>query len=456
MAVNLSAGELLRPEKLWTRDMFLTKFKNKDPFKLHNKGLKVVLQNPKESIKALELAFKGRGDSKALNSMIFMDTKGNIYQGTGRFEKTVEFGGGGSTGSTKTTAVTESAQCVYNVAYVIGNGANYKFTVEHLEEAFKSSKVDITGTKFSQIKNLPDTWKISSEVTAKELRKQLPRYFGPSYEHHRGSKLVQEIEKQFWTINGEISPKQFGELNKWSPADIWIIHSGYKRKFIKELKETTSFTEINRLLGEGIKNHQLIGISLKQVGKTATTKWQNWKAGGWTPPKYTVEKLSVGKRDFISSMQGHIIYDGGEMTLRNVTRATGFNGEIEGKKARHGKISGAAGPKSAMGIYMKKYLGENISRETDVLSDRLNSTDTYKKFWEMYKKTEDKTFTDEMSFITAVSKQDIAWYVSKYKATEVISILKQGKKEDVNHFVTACLSYASSQTENSAPFFKIY
>ena len=58
-----------------------------------------------------------------------------------------------------------------------------------------SSKVDITGTKFSQIKNLPDTWKISSEVTAKELRKQLPRYFGPSYEHHRGSKLVQEIEK---------------------------------------------------------------------------------------------------------------------------------------------------------------------------------------------------------------------------------------------------------------------
>ena len=46
-----------------------------------------------------------------------------------------------------------------------------------------------------------------------------------SFTFHRGSKLVDAVEKTFTTINRQEGA--FGNLNKWSPADIYMVGSGF-------------------------------------------------------------------------------------------------------------------------------------------------------------------------------------------------------------------------------------
>ena len=71
MAVGLTGKELLRADKLWPKDVFLTKFKNKSKFKVKN-SLHVTLVPPFRgpgSVKDLEQAFK-KGDNKALKKVL--------------------------------------------------------------------------------------------------------------------------------------------------------------------------------------------------------------------------------------------------------------------------------------------------------------------------------------------------------------------------------------------------
>ena len=461
MATNLAPNELLRPDKMWTRSLFLTKFKNGEPFTLHKGQRKVTLESDRASIAALEKAFKGRGDATALNDFEFVDTNGNRYTGTGRFQKTNEFGStGGLGGGSRTTKTTESAQCIYNVALILKNGVGYKFTIEHLEEAFKSNKTQISERSWKKIKDINGNWKESSELIAQELRLKLPLYFKTNMEHHHQSSFVAAIEARFKLINGIISPKQFGNINKWNPADIWIVKSGYKSTFLQELKKTETFIQINRLLEQGIIDKKLIGVSLKMAVRTATLEYVNHKQGGWTPPSYEYESHNLSPRHFMKSNNGTIIYDSGQIVFRTVRGPSAFNGEILGKRARHGKISGQHGTQSALGIYGDKYLNATFEREAIVLSKHLNTPEkSLEKFWRYYLLTGDKSFDNSNSgkndFIDKVSEKDVQWYVSKYKATELMAALAPASKEDKDKFVTACICYASSQSENSAPFVKV-
>ena len=75
MSTTLTAGEL--EKRPWRQDLFLNKYKNKDPknkFELKDKKTKVKLV-PKD-VKGLENAFKFR-KSTFLNNFIFEDVDGN-------------------------------------------------------------------------------------------------------------------------------------------------------------------------------------------------------------------------------------------------------------------------------------------------------------------------------------------------------------------------------------------
>ena len=84
---KLTARELLKYD--WRVELFIKKYKNKDPFELAN-GSKVVFVYDKNN----EMALKKR-DQAELNRLRFLDTKGREYR-LGDVGKSREFGGKGA------------------------------------------------------------------------------------------------------------------------------------------------------------------------------------------------------------------------------------------------------------------------------------------------------------------------------------------------------------------------
>jgi hypothetical protein len=450
---NLLPGQFFDHSRYAYRiDLFLDKIRKQSPFTLNVGNKKVIIG---ADLNALAKAFRLR-DKNTLKTFPFIDTKTDEeIVGIGKFKKTDEFG---RTGAADVTETTESAQCVYNVALMESSSGNdYKFGIDSLEKAFKSKSSVVSEKKFSRIKQMPERWIISSESGAKFLKKKFPKYFGFGYQHHRGSKvLVEKIETQFKKINR--IDKHFGEVNKWSPADIWMVNGTMISDIVKELENTTNFLELNQLLEEMIANQILLGVSLKQMNDTPTMMWKNYKQGGFTPPSYKFEKFLLAKVGFLNSKQTHIFYDGGEIVFKCFSGAGSYSGEILGKRARMGKVSGQWGPKSTIGISAKQHLGRATTGGADILrtfqsGNHIDKSILYNTFWENYQLTGDQEYQTKKAFAAALStKKDDEWFVSKYMGTEIMSLVHQATPENRNRFLTALLSYASSESENSAPF----
>ena len=462
--VGLTPSQFWKDEYRYRIGLFLYKIKNKSNFTLSkgNKSVKLLLSlNQYNSLKE---AFD-KGDSTALNNFVFADQKNNQYKGTGRFEKTSEFGGGG--GSTDKHSTFESAQCVYNAALMIPTTGykKYKFTIEKLQAAFRSTDTKVSESRFKSIKDLSELWKISSELGAVYLKSKFPKYFGSGYQHHRASsELVEHINKQFNKINR--IEKVFEQINKWSPADIWMVDRHYIKDFKKELKTTENFIQLNKLLEKSIKEKKLLGVSLKQMKRSTTLLWRNYSpfTTGIAQPSFKFKSFSLGLVSFTNSKNTHLFYEGGEFLFRY--KDGYFIGEVISKNSREGSVSGQNGPKSTIGKYAKDYLGKATTSGSNVLTIILDSpasdgyTTLMDNFYENYKlcieNTGDADYKDKPSFLAAVEdklyKNDKEWFVSKYIGTEIMSLISQATEENKNKFTTSVLTYATAQSELSAPY----
>jgi hypothetical protein len=270
------------------------------------------------------------------NTPVFITSKGDNIRIT-QITKTDIFGGGkGSGGGSSGTTAGESAQCVYLQA--IWNNPKTDFNEIELKQAFSQVKVNAT---LDMIINLSEDWVVSSKSSAKLLYKLLPK--GKNYTFHRGSTdFVKNLIEKTFKNTGQ---KDFPDINKWNPADIWIVDESKISSYdFDEVKELPYY---NQLLLKAYTNRDIIGISLKKTSKARFSQ-ENWKKA-FKEPKFT--KTTLGKRDFFKSKDGYLFWTEGEIQFRTFPA---FQGEIIGKSAKHGKISGDAGPTGPIGIVMKK------------------------------------------------------------------------------------------------------
>lgn len=432
-------------------DLFLQKFKDSDPFEL-DKGGKVTLIYDKDDYTQLQKLFKTK-NTKELNAFPFADKKGALYVGVKSFKKNKEFGGGGGSGAgAAITDISESGQCVYNAAYALTKD----FKIEDLKKAHASTMTDVSERNIDKILDLPEQWKVSMELSAKGLARARGALFGRDYCHHRQSAFVKVIEDKFTELNrGDM--KQFSNINKWNPADMWIVKKSKQAAVTQEIKKVKTLVQYNTLLEQHLKNNILVGISLKQVKRDPTIQYNNFEQ--YRAPTYKFDKYTLGKRSYKDSMDTYIFFDGGEIQFRTFSENKGWQGEIKGETASGGKVSGGAGPKRVVGIYCKKYLGKDIDREGDVLSSYHNSfEDRVMKWWGYYKDLRQTDFKDIKSFTSMIQAQSKpeSYFVSKYLGTQLMAHVESATAEQKNDFITALLAYASSQSENSGPFIKIY
>ena len=341
-------------------------------------------------------------------------------------------GGGGSGAGSSLTKLTESAQCVYNACHYAGD----KFTNANLKK--HSSKAD-TDEQFDNILNkLPDDWIVSSKLIAEKLKKQFPDR-GKGYVHHRGSSWVNTLESHWKTLNTEAG-KPFANLNKWSPADIWIVSSAGSRV---DLTSTNNIVELNELLVEKLKSKDIIGVSLKKVVNIANYKELNV---GFNRPTYNFESTTTGLRGFFQSNDGYMMFDGGKAQFR--TFGSTWQGELKGKNANMGKVSG--GPiESIIRIQFKK----NFVPQRELAS---RTDDNMKQFYSWYTSIpyhNDMSYDD---FYAESTKKDQTWYISKIMTTQLMSIVESFSSKQKDEFASALVNYAGSESVLSGPYVKVY
>ena len=385
-------------------------------------------ENRKDLLQKLAKEFSGTyNPSNKISSIGHVDlAQGNII-----LTKSKTSGGSGA--GADITKLGESAQCVYAAAKFYNDG---DYSSESLLKSARSfTETDEQDTKIAN--KLTGDWQESSVAIAEKLFDT----FGGSkrYKFYRGKGIMSKIEKKFQELNRV--EKEFSNINKWSPADIWMATE--KGKNIK-LDSYKSILELNGALLSLLNDKDLVGISLKKSEGNPKLKYINVDKNRMM---YEYKGYITNKGPNYFSAKDHYIKfnDGGEIQLR--TFAPTWQGEIKGKYANQGKVSG--GP---IGSIVKRITGKTLTPQR-AIRDGIVGTPYMKLFFEYYKfivKGGKVSFAD---FQGNISLKNIDWQISKFLGAECLYHMIKTKKEQ--QVLNSILGYASSQSELSAPYVKL-
>jgi hypothetical protein len=336
---------------------------------------------------------------------------------------------GGSGAGAEVTKLVESAQCLYCAARWYANG---KYDSDSLKKA--SKYIDTDESLDNMINKLPDDWVGSCIATAETLYKE---FGNKRYTFHRGSSWIDNLEKLFKKLN--LIEKEFSNLNKWSPADIYMVAVSEKFDGVNSIKE------LNARLLNHIRKKTVVGVSLKKT-KDAKLKYQNLSKDKSTyeikNPYYT-----LGKKGFFSSKDIYLYYHEGSVQFRTFSAASAWQGEIKGKYANHGKVGGGV-----VGNIVKKISNSTLEDAGQIKKlAQKKDVNFYKNFYKYYSSLEKSPLPYD-KFVGSIEKAGLDWIVSKYLGTKLIYHIGENKIEQM---IGNMISYASSNSEMSAPFVKV-
>lgn len=419
---SLTFGEITRDDREFRLELFLRKYKGNEPFELTD-GSQVVLKYNAE----IETALKSKNSKLATS--VGLETMDGEKIAFGKLLKTAEFGGGrGSGGGAANTRATESAQCVYLQA--IWDNPKTKFSPDDIRNAFPKTHTDAS---LEEVLLGDDQWISSSINAARILHRALNK---KQYSFHRGSGWVETLENKFKALNRV--EKEFSNINKWTPADIWLVAKGAENKY--DIEGAESLQYLNNELLKAYAARDIIGVSLKKVGSKPRVTQVNYKAP-FKSPKFT--KVSYGKRDFFASKDGYIFYAGGEIQFRTFPT---FQCEIIGQKAKHGKVS-HGGIDAALYATTRDKTENRKQLESLIKSDRGGFL---KKFYGFYNGAVDKP-VDYDTFVKNLSGKNVEWLVSKYYVTSIFVMIKGREQGFMDHLYRV----AKSQSKLSAVHLKV-
>ena len=355
--------------------------------------------------------------------------------------------GGGSGAGAALTKITESAQALY--AAVVFNVLGREMTIKDVtrENFIKaSSTINIDSSIDAIMNNLPDDWINSSIAGANTLFRNLKDK--KNYTFHRGSKLVNIIESTFSKINK--NEKAFGNLNKWSPSDIYIIKNGVS---LKELGKENTLKGLNQKMLEYINKGEVIGVSLKKIyGNHGTFTKKNFSTD-----RKSSKVMFYGTTSKIDSMDGYIQWGsnnsekiqfrsfGGDASL------TGWQGEIKGTAANQGKIS--LGPINfILKLHGLQQIPTSTKSATLAVQNTLQHATEIASLMASNKMIEPSQVASVASEIQSKSPK---YRYSKYLVMKLFQIINNAPPKVKNEVVLDFYLYASSQASYSAPYYKM-
>jgi len=393
--------------------------------------------------------------------------------------KTTELGStGGSGAGAENTDLFEGAACWVGAFRYSLNGPiqdDYTCTLEdfrsvrnHVET--KESMQDI----HEYLMDNPD-WMQSSIRTANALYADM-RYRNTSFHWYHGNDFVQAINDH-WKVVNDREEKPFADVNKWTPADIWLCDCSIS-------SPVTTFEEYfagwNSLLMELVTQKKLIGVSLKKVTAN-TARLERTNMGEARPRKSFV---SCGANSMFGSIDTYFDGQGFKMQMRDTSgKGNTWQGEIVGGSAfgagaKGGRVGGGVLDKILESVYGE---GNGCFRNHDVdsakraahgstldqsiynLADRNKGVVVMGDRGNLYKhrntsrtrETEELTMDRVQSADNKTTAKKHQWKFSKFLGLEVVDIVMSGTSVQRNDVSSRLYQYAASRTDKSAPFLKV-
>jgi|TARA_B100000035_G_C20985270_1_gene547499 hypothetical protein len=346
-------------------------------------------------------------------------------------------GAAGSGAGAALTKLTEASQCLYAaIAFGLKREITNADVTEENAEKF-SSMYDTDEKLESMLNNLPDVWIQSCTLGANKLWKTFKGK--GKFVFHRGSKTVDAIENNFKRIKKLEGIRM--DLNKWSPADIYIVDKDFD---ITCLNEEKTILGLNQCMQERIENNTLIGVSLKKIMGSAKITLKNVFKDMKTTRKYDGYTFSD------TSMDGYLNISGGtKIQFRSFggpTSLTGWQGEVKGAQANQGKIS--LGP---VNMILKNHGLETIPTDA---ARRVKSKDG-KVNEEILKGYEKYSKMGRERALDTLMKAPQSWLYSKLQVTQLLDIIEGIRGDKRNQVIEDLYLYASSQSKYSAAYYKL-
>ena len=365
---------------------------------------------------------------KSNNELLVDDKFFNEYKLT-KIEKTVYSKGSGSGAGAEITRLSEMAVCVVLASYVHNNK---KFNLDKATTIPKINNVLDLGTGDTKtaieevidwLKENPD-WMDSVEKTANRLCIELN--LTTQHHFHRDSSFMNSLYNKFHEL---IKPLNTLGIrisgDKWNPSDIWIATRN------KLPAGVDSIASLNKTLLEGFNTSNIIGVSLKKVGKVVNYSVYNIgsrkKLFKYNGLKSQVSPLDA-KDTYITTESGM------NMQIRSFGYCENVQCELKGTSANNGKCGHGALKYLVSKLSTQRITNNNtIKRMTDkqALSEikdlfskcfRSISLSTLEKDFKKKKFTSDKVKQDFL--ISKIQALQVAWAIkSSSSPSDLVSAI---------------------------------
>ena len=356
--------------------------------------------------------------------------------------------GGGSGAGAAVTELGESAQCVYAaVAFGLGRHiANSDITPENVER-FKD-KFSVDGNLNKILNEMTKEWINSSILGANELWDKF-KHLKNGIVFHRGDKTVKHIENQFKRIK-KVEKIRI-DINKWSPADIYITTPQYNPDC---LENEQSIRGLNQCMNERInpQDPKMFGVSLKKMSGSSSLKILNFDKKDASEKQFSRIEATQSSKDF------YIVFtDGTKIQFRGFSgdNLSGWQGEVKGSKANQGKIGG--GP---VNLLLKMHgLPEVDIQVANKIKNKNQKAEVISKLKINLKEVlggeySDREFTNMM--LSMSEKEFNSWLYSKSQGAELSKIINSiSNKTKQDQLCEDLYLYANSRSSISAPYYKL-
>ena len=389
---------------------------------------------------------------------------------------------GGSGGGAAKTKVQEVGQALFlALRYMKGKDLechpkNPKHCLTSADYKKAMEKVDGPGVTIEEIQSLEQKWHDAFILGANKIANEVQ---GEGWEFVRGDN---KVEKAITDAFNRCKSSQGAPENedKWNPSDIWMVKN--KTKIVQELNKENTIDCLNNFInqafspvpiknksGKDVEPRSLIGISLKKLGPTARWEVMNevgknqlQKAGKVT----FQESKTLNELTAFSGMDVYFVYLPSGGKTQGSFQARNFGGpkkgqwqfELKGEFAAQGKIKGAVMRKLLTDAKFKNIPSEpNFNDCNPEKASQQKTTQITNKIYKLLnglpKKPNDWNAKDAKEIIRG---KDASWRFSKLAGLEFLKWLMDLSDKEADRAMKEMYLYASSQTDKSSVFYKVY
>lgn len=313
------------------------------------------------------------------------------------------------------------------------------------------------------------SWYISSLAIAKKLINDIEsidpdlrisaKGFQKLFYFRGDADVMGNLEQLFKIANksGYRTQAKFGNVNKWSPADIYLASDKAKLTITKELRTAKpkiyTFQELNILVSDLIDSGDLLPLSLKKVTKTDVRLQKvnfnrkdeikvikNVAIKGvtdWRPYK----KVAFGQKAETRDMR-ILLKSGGEIKLRHDPSAKRFVAEaiFDKAEARGGSIGSIKVFCEILGFIDSKLASDTLKKYI------AGEQEYFKALAKIeYLRKDKKLFDFERGAISAI-------YIINRIMPDIKKFFKENKQDKANQFLRLAYEYITSRTPLSGQF----